>query len=143
MTDEATAYQQLVEVLGFEPSTAVAAPPAEGDRDARGRFLPGHSLAGPGRRPGQGLDLRALAERESEREGFDLCAAAWRVIKKLFAMAEQGDVAAAKELFTRIGMIDEAQQAVISVTVVTGVDDLGQPATGIALRVAPRTGDTN
>lgn len=141
MSEQATALQ-LRELLGFEPMAV--APPAEGVRDSLGRFLPGHSQPGPGRPKGQGLDLRALAEREAEREGFDLCAAAWRVIKKLFAMAEQGDVAAAKELFTRIGTVDDdAQQAGVALTVVTGVDDLGQPATGIALRVAQRTGDTN
>lgn len=109
-------------------------------RDVKGRFLKG-TPGGPGRRPGQGLDLRSLAEREAEREGFDLNAAAWRVLKRLFTMAEAGDVAAAKELFTRIGMVDEAQQGGVQLVVVTGVDDAGQPAQGIALRVNAGAGE--
>lgn len=143
---EAEAF--LAEALaGVPPVTApVSTAPADIAsarplRDAKGRFLPG-GPGGPGRRPGQGLDLRALAEREAEREGFDLNQAAWRVLKKLFHMAEGGDVAAAKLVLDKLGVVDEAQQAGITLTVVTGVDADGQPAQGIALRMAPRTGDT-
>src|SRR5262245_507530 len=62
-------------------STDAAAPRA--DRAANGRFLPGHKSPGPGRTPGLGLDLRALAEREAKRDGIDLNKAAWLVLKKL------------------------------------------------------------
>lgn len=124
-------------------TAATELPALSTDRDHKGRFVKGHHSPGPGRPKGQGLDLRALAERESEREGFDLPAAAWRVLKRLFAMAEAGDVAAAKLVLDKLGVVDDAQQAGVQLVVVTGVDAAtGEPATGIALRVtAAGTGE--
>lgn len=118
---------------------AVAVPASGVLRDGNGRFLPG-TAGGPGRKPGRGLDLRALAEREAAREGFDLNAGAWRVLRKLFSMAEAGDVAAAKLVLDKLGIVEgAAAHAGISLTVITGVDRSGNQLQGIAVRTGTAT----
>lgn len=107
-------------------------------RDARGYFLPGHNLPAPGRP--RGYDLKKLAEEESEREGFDIRAAFWRVLKRMIVLAEGGDVQAAKLVLDRLGMPDDVGPGGLQLTVVTGVDSTGAPATGIGLRVTGSQG---
>ena len=70
-----------------------------GWRDDKGRFRVGHP-GGPGRP--RGIDLRALAEREAERENLDLEAALWRVLKQLIEAAENGCTRSAKLLFDKL-----------------------------------------
>jgi len=72
-----------------------------GDRDERGRYLPGHRNPGPGRP--RAIDLRALAEQMSEDEGLDLRAALWRVLKSLLREAERGDTQAARLVLDKLG----------------------------------------
>lgn len=67
-------------------------------RTVDGRFAPGHP--GVGGRP-SGIDLRALAERKSEEEGYDFPTAMWEVIKALIENAKAGNVSAAKLLLDK------------------------------------------
>jgi len=71
------------------------------DRDAAGRFLPGHSMPGPGRPPGR-FDLVEIASERAAAEGIDLREAVWRVLKSLFEAAGKGDPRAAKLLIDRL-----------------------------------------
>lgn len=69
----------------------------KGDRDDRGRFVPGHGMPGPGRPKGSGRpDPFALAQEFAERAGLDVRAELWAVLQKLIEVAKGGDVAAAK-----------------------------------------------
>jgi hypothetical protein len=153
MTTDHVAPDPIAEFLGdtTPPATAAAGtaapveapatlPAARTDkRLANGRFVKGHP-GGPGRTPGRGLDLRSLAEREAKREGFDLNQAAWRVLKRLFAMAEAGDVAAAKLVLDKLGIVEGDERTGVQLVVVTGVDPAGAPAQGIGLRVTATPG---
>jgi hypothetical protein len=71
-----------------------------GNRDSRGRWLPGHSQPGPGRP--RGLDFRRVVEEKAEAEGFDLDEAIWEIVLALFEEAKAGSVAAAKLLLDRL-----------------------------------------
>jgi len=137
--DREAQQQVLAELLGGAPPLPAepVAPPVGQPfrRDQKGRFLRGNP-GGPGRRPGQGLDYRALAEREAEREGIDLPQAMWRVLRKLIELAQAGDVAAAKLVLDKLGIVEDAQQAAgVQLVVITGVDDTGTPVRGVGLRV--------
>ena len=76
--------------------------PDQTGRDHTGRFAPG-CQPGPGRPQGsRNIDLRAVAAAAAERDGVDLHAALWAVVRKLIEQAEGGDVGASKLLFERL-----------------------------------------
>ncbi len=68
------------------------------DRDARGLFLPGNSIAKTGGRP-KAIDFRALVQRE---RGKTLDQKILAVFDSLAEQAAKGDVGAAKLLLERL-----------------------------------------
>ena len=74
------------------------------DRDDRGRYLPGHRIAGPGRP--RAIDLRALAETKSAASGQPLEDMLWEVLLAMVDRAKRGDPAAAKIVLDRLSDTD-------------------------------------
>src|SRR5262245_27434825 len=83
--------------LGVEP------PATRGDRDPRGRYLPGHRIAGPGR---PRLDVRAIAESKAAESGVSLEHEVWLVLVAMLERAKKGDAVAAKLVLDRLAGTD-------------------------------------
>jgi len=101
-----------------KPRQDAAAPSVSaenGNRDASGRFVPGHSLPGPGRP--KGFDFRAIATARAEAEGLSLEDAIYKVCRGLLTAAENGDVAAARLVLDRLCTADDAQNGILSLIV--------------------------
>lgn len=77
-------------------------------RDNKGRWTKGNA-GGPGRTKGSGIgiDLRKLAE---DRLGPAFPDRMWALLEAMFARAMDGDVAAAKLLFERLGIPESKTQ---------------------------------
>lgn len=73
-------------------------------RNAKGQWVKGTSGSpnGPGPRGSYGIDLRHLARRKMGEAGY--AERMWQVIQRMFDAAMDGDVAAAKLLFDRLGV---------------------------------------
>ena len=128
-----TDLQSLAEPAPTIAAEASSAPPAQ--RDAKGRYLPGNTVThgiGRPRRP----DLLTRAKAEADRTGIDIEAALGRVALKMIALAEAGDVGAAKLVLDRLTLGADEAGAGVQLTVITGVDDRGEIRQGIALRTS-------
>ena len=90
------------------------------DRDGSGRYLPGHTLAGPGRPKGSAIDLRQLATDRAAERGINLDDALLDVLVALIEKAREGDVGATKLLFSRLCGEPETK-GVVEIEVVGGV----------------------
>lgn len=73
----------------------------KGDRDANGKFLPGHSVKSPGRPPGR-PDFRRIVEETCESLGLTIDRALAKVFQDLMKSAGNGDVQAQKFLVERL-----------------------------------------
>lgn len=71
------------------------------DRDAAGRWLPGHRQGGPGRPEGS-CDLRAIARRWAEQKGTTLADELARVVDAVVEQAQAGDLRAAYLVFKHL-----------------------------------------
>ncbi len=81
---------------GSDPPQQIA---LSGNRAKDGKFLPGHSLPGPGRL--RGYDPVKAAVAACERNGTTLEHELGEVLFTLISLAKKGDVAAAREVLSR------------------------------------------
>lgn len=72
------------------------------DRSAKGRFLPGHKLAGPGN-AGARINVAALARRKAKEMGLDLDGLLWDVAFAMLVLGSCGNVKAAKLAYEMLG----------------------------------------
>jgi hypothetical protein len=103
-----------------EPVVAVAPadPSVPGERDAKGRFVAGVWRGGPGRpsRP----DPYAIACEGAAKDGTDLRARLWSVLKRMIEQAEGGDTHAANLVMKHLCSNDAV--AVAFAAELTGTD---------------------
>lgn len=105
------------------PATVPAVVPAAAPKVNRlpdGRFVPGHSLPGPGRK--KQPTLRRIVEARQRRGEIAIDDCLSEVFDALMAAARSGDTAAAKILLDHL--VDREQQLDVglSLRVVTGAD---------------------
>lgn len=70
------------------------------DRDANGKFLPGHGILSPGRPPGS-MDFMAICRRKARENDLDLESVVWDAFESLVSEAKAGEVPAIKLLLER------------------------------------------
>jgi hypothetical protein len=94
---------------------------ADGQRDERGRFLPGNSGNTPGGRPKGSVSITRLMREALEESGEK---EAKRLAKAILRNAAKGNSTAIKEVLDRIdGPVKQMQEGNVTVRVVFGEED--------------------
>ncbi len=70
------------------------------DRLPSGRYVPGHSLAGPGRP--RRIDFRKVVEERAAADGVDVEGELWAVYRAQLELARTGDTMAARFVFAAL-----------------------------------------